>query len=265
MRWYVVACGVLLVAAAGQSSALAQGGPIHYFHSADLPPGWVAQNQLFHAPGMPCHVQPVQIRVPDGAQVSVNMHGAFDEPRTGPILLGMMIGPVYQLKVTNIPYHEGEEVYPTVEVINRLYPPPGQELRHPLPIQITLEELEMSLDGRLVTRVVYLEDRDKVLPVRDDPQDQRHFDVAPHQDPLRVADELGRPMAILRMGSRIPDAGDLMAAGQAPVVVFGNAAATDESRINEAAIDRQTESIPRIRLEPRAASRRQPVVPYVTR
>ena len=39
---------------------------------------------------------------------------------------------------------------------------------------------------------------------RGGPRDQRITTVK-SEDPLKVADKLGRPMAILRMGSRIPD------------------------------------------------------------
>ena len=77
----------------------------------------------------------------------------------------MLIGSVYRLRVTNIPLQEGLEVFPTIEVIDRLYPPVGQEFRFPIPIELTQEELEMALDGKFVTRVIYLEEPDAALPV----------------------------------------------------------------------------------------------------
>ena len=36
---------------------------------------------------------------------------------------GMLIGQVYRLRVTNIPHQPGVEVFPTIQVIDRLYPP----------------------------------------------------------------------------------------------------------------------------------------------
>jgi hypothetical protein len=116
----------------------------------------------------------------------------------------MLIGQVYRLKITRIPRNEGLEVFPTIEVINRLYPPQGLESRYPIPIQFTLQELEMALNGRFVTRVIYLEDPDTALPVRDKPGDQRYYEVRSDDNPLQVADRLGRPVAIMRMGSRTP-------------------------------------------------------------
>ena len=91
--------------------------------------------------------------------------------------MGRCIG----LRVTNIPFRPGQEIYPTIELINRLYPPPGRETRFPIPIQITREELEMALRGQYIVRVVYLEDPQAALPQQQDPERQRYFDVGPRR------------------------------------------------------------------------------------
>ena len=62
--------------------------------------------------------------LPAGAAISVvAVENNSSSHNSALIEVAMMIGPVYRLRVTNIPQHEGDEVYPTVEVINRLYPP----------------------------------------------------------------------------------------------------------------------------------------------
>jgi len=116
----------------------------------------------------------------------------------------MLIGSVYRLRVMGIPKHEGAEVFPTIEVVNRLYPPPGQELRFPVPVELTLEDLELAMEGHFITRIIYLEDPKLALPAAIDREHQSWFEVGPHDDPLAVADRLGRPMAILRIGGRVP-------------------------------------------------------------
>ena len=186
----------------------AQPAPLHYFHAADLPPGTVGYGQLQRYLPLRGYIQPVEVNVPPGARVSVNVAGAFTEPSADAVLAGMQVGSVYQLKISNIPYHEGFEVFPTIEVINRLYPPEGKSRRFPIPIEFTQEELEYALSGRYVTRVVYLEDQASALPIADEPRRQRYFEAPSGDDPLRVADELGRPMLIMRMGSRVRDAND---------------------------------------------------------
>ncbi len=56
--------------------------------------------------------------------------------------------------------------------------------------------------------MIYLEDPRQALPARDNPQSQNWFEAAPGQDPLAVADGLGRPVAILRLGGRLPNQGE---------------------------------------------------------
>ncbi len=119
---------------------------------------------------------------------------------------GLLIGAVYRLRVTNIPLQEGFEVYPTVEVIDRTYPPRGKEFKFPIPVELTQEELEMALSGKFVTRVIYLEDPETAAPVARQGNEQAYFEVQRDENPLDVADSLGRPVAILRMGARVPSA-----------------------------------------------------------
>jgi hypothetical protein len=185
--------------------AMAQRPSVHYLHRSDMPPGMVGQQQLLRSPTLIGYFQPVEVLVPPRVHVSLMIDGGFDAPRPGPVLAGMQVGHVYQLKITNIPYFEGAELYPTIELVNRLYPPPEAEKRYPIPVELTREEMEMALDGLFVTRVIYLEDSSNALPLRDDPRHQRFTEAGPEEDPLHVADRLGRPMAILRMGSRVPE------------------------------------------------------------
>lgn len=223
---------------------------IHYFHRADLPPGTVGQGQLARFLPLRGYAQPVEVSVPRGAKVAVNLGGRFSDAQDDRLLSGMQVGHVYQLQVSNIPYHEGFEVYPTIEVINRLYPPEGTTLRFPVPIQFTQAELELALSGRFVTRVVFLEDQANALPQQEDPQRQRYFEVGPRQDPLRVADEFGRPMLIMRMGSRVPDADgfvDAAARIAPPAVIHPRQQPVPIERGNPAeAIERPGYNVPRV-------------------
>jgi hypothetical protein len=203
----------------GSAAALpAQQQPaVHPLNAGVMPPGAIGSQQLLRGGPLPGYFQPVEIVAPPGAQVSTASEGQFDDPRTGPIVLGMLIGGVYRLRVTNIPNQETLEVYPTVEVIDRLYPPVGMEARFPIIIQLAQEDLELALAGKFVTRIVYLEDPEAAVPLPAQPLDQPFFEIARGQDPLEVADRLGRPVAIVRLGGRLPDA-----AGPDQAFLFGS-------------------------------------------
>jgi hypothetical protein len=156
---------------------------------------------------LPGYFQPVEIKAPAGVVISTAGADGFERPGRTPLIAGMLIGSVYRLRVTNIPGQEGVEVYPTIEVIDRIYPPLGQEFRFPIPIELSQDELEMALAGKFVTRVIYLEEPAAALPVAEQPDQQSCFETGDGENPLEVADTLGRPVAILRMGARVPDTG----------------------------------------------------------
>jgi hypothetical protein len=198
----LAALAILLAAAAATP---AQERPYHYFHSADMPPGAIGAAQLMRGGPLPGYFQAVEISAPQDTQVALAMDGVFDAPQPAPLRVGLLVGNVYRLKVTNLPFRPGQEVFPSLEIINRLYPPCGSEAKFPIPIELTREELELAIRGQFVVRVIYLENPRTALPSREDPHQQRYFEVGPNQDPLEVADALGRPMAILRIGSRVPE------------------------------------------------------------
>ena len=198
----ILSTGMLIWLATGVVSSA--GPAVHYQHNTEWPPGAIGQLQLTRGGPLSGYFQPVQITGPPGVKVALAVDGAFGAQQAAPVKAGMLIGRVYRFRVTGIPVNEGLEVYPTIEVINRLYPPPGAKARFPIPVDLTREELEMALKGKMVSRIVYLENPRAALPKPEDPERQRYFEIRTTADPLQVADQLGRPVAILRMGGRLP-------------------------------------------------------------
>ena len=190
---------------------------VHYRHAADMPPGAIGQWQLQRGGPLPGYFQPTEIIVPSGSKVSLVSGFQFDEAEQNRRRAGFLIGQVYRLKVTHIPLYAGAEVFPTIELIDRIYPPPGRSLEFPVPIQITADDLKEAVQGRMVTRVIYVEDPGHALPAMQEPRESIAFDVRQGQDPLKVADSLGRPIAILRLGARVPGPH-----GPSPQFVYGS-------------------------------------------
>jgi len=156
------------------------------------------------SPISPCF-QPVEFNGPAGVTVAPAIDGAFAEPQKVPMRIGLLVHPVYRFCVSGIQGEEGRELFPTLELLDGLCPPPGEEQRFAIPIELTEDDLRLALAGHFVTRVIYVEDPEKAIPVVGDAEHQNWFDVGPGVDPLREAKQYGRPIAILRMGGIVPD------------------------------------------------------------
>ncbi|TWT39573.1 hypothetical protein [Blastopirellula retiformator] len=174
----------------------------HYLYHEGLPPGAMGQLALLKKRPVVGYFQPVEIVPPAGTQVSFINNGAFGPDVPSPALAGCLIGQVYRMRLSNIPLNPGVELYPTIELVDRLCPPPGKELKFPVPIHITAEEIRYASEGKMVVRVIYVEPPMDAIPEAQDKSFQPFFEVPPGGDPIQIADELGRPIAILRMGSR---------------------------------------------------------------
>jgi hypothetical protein len=222
---------VLVVLLSGLTAS-AQDRPVHWLNAGAMPPGAIGSQRLERGGPLSGYFQPVRIRAPQGARVALASEAGYSSanPRTAQsneALVGMQIGFVYRLRVAKVPNNEGVDIYPTIELIDRLYPPPGLALRFPIPIELTQDELELAAGGAFVTRVIYVEDPLHALPVsRHAGDEQPWMNAAAGEDPLVAADRNGRPVAILRIGSRAQDAqtgaGSVM--GASPMVVFDPAA-----------------------------------------
>jgi hypothetical protein len=158
-------------------------------------------------PGAPVqgYYQAVKIRGPEGTQVALSVDEKFIQRQTMPYAVGLLVGSDYRLRITDIPFQPGKEVFPTVKIIARTYPPQGLELEYPIQIDITQEDIELALDGKFVTRVIYLENPQTAMPIRGDLGTQISTDTVPGADPIAVAATMGQPVAVVRIGGRIPN------------------------------------------------------------
>ncbi|MGL4595685.1 MAG: hypothetical protein ACRCUY_13255 [Thermoguttaceae bacterium] len=179
-----------------------------YAPSPDLlssPPIALASSPQVYYP--PIYFQPVQISGPEGTRISVARGTQFIETAAESSTqrpIGLQLGYDYRIRITNIPHHPGQEVFPTVHIIGRTFPPAGLELEFPIPIFLTQEDIELALAGRYVTRVVYLENTSSALPIRGDADNPISGDVSGAADPVLVAAQYGKPVAIVRLGTRTP-------------------------------------------------------------
>lgn len=188
-----------------------------YYHplTQNAPPGraagWLNAIRRYD----PTWMQPVKIEVSGGGQVEA--YAGSPQPMAvshSPALLAVNVGHYYRLKVSNMPDFPGLEVFPTIELLDRLHPPAGRENDFPVPIIITQNDIRTAQSGQLVTRVIYLE-QPQIAQTLDPLKRELPQSVPPSENALKEADRLGRPMAIIRIGGRQPSP-------NSPAAFFGN-------------------------------------------
>lgn len=207
---------------------------VQHFYDSQSPTGEMARAIVARRPELMSVMQPVLLKVPEGSLVAVAEGGGFSQADFSAQLVSMQVGETYRLKVGNVENRRGD-VYPSVELLDRMHAPPGKETRYPIPIEMTKHELQMALDGKYVTRVIYVEDPRQATPLRELPE-QQFIEVMAHEDPVHVATRLGRPVAILRMGSVAP-----ASSGVTPEFTFGSPPLLHHAMA----------STPKVRYEPR--------------
>ena len=96
--------------------------------------------------------------------------------------------------------------YPVVEVVGHLHRPEGIDPgKYPIRVVFNQDDMDDAVDrGRLVTKVIYLEDPDQAIPFKMAKDEISVVTLNPTEPPLRVASALGRPVAIVRIGGRRP-------------------------------------------------------------
>jgi hypothetical protein len=198
MRCSIATLAVLIQL--GVSAAQAQESP-RYFPLDHRVPGQAAHWNTMIDRSRCGKVQPVEITVPEGGQVSIL--NATDDV-SSPAQADLEVGRTYRIKISGLVEYPGVEFYPSVELIDHLHAPAGLEHEFAVPIEITLEDIDAAVQNRLVTKVIYLEQPELAFPASQE-DGPRVTEFSPRANLLQAADERGRPVAIMRLGGRQPD------------------------------------------------------------
>lgn len=224
--WLAGLAGLSLAFTASQAAAQDGADQRVYPLNQMAPPGRAAEWSAIAHPDTAGYFQPIRVELPTKGRVAFFSKGLEAAPvQAAPAEAAMLIGPVYRLQISHLPEFPGVELYPTVELLDRLHAPVGREADFPVPIAFTLEEIQFALEGRLVTKVVYLEQPDRADPFR--PVESAPTEmIGPAENSIAVADAAGRPMALVRIGGRIPDPADRESAfyGTGAPLLFRHAA-----------------------------------------
>ncbi len=171
------------------------------------------------APGAPVlepDVQVVRFQGPPGLLVEVIAPAPSPVPAGdggGIVTVGLKRGVGYRLRVTGIPERPGAELYPVIQLVGHLHRPEGIDPgKYPIRVAFNQDDLDDTVErSRLVTKIIYLEDPDQAIPFRMAKDQVPVLTISPTEPPLRVAQALGRPVAIVRMGVRKPTIEEIQA------------------------------------------------------
>ncbi len=155
----------------------------------------------------PLYLQPVRVHLPSKGTVTFyDVTTRKLHSKTAPAMSRMGVGFTFRFKIADMPEFPGVTLFPSVELIDRLHPPRGKADDFPIPLQLTEEEIRLATDGRMVTKVVYLEQPQLAVPSA---ELLPTVSITPENNLITEADRRGRPMAIIRIGSRQPSETDL--------------------------------------------------------
>jgi hypothetical protein len=166
--------------------------------------GVASQRTLFSNKDLLNHVQPVRLLTPEGSSVGIFANGSTTSSTGSAVSVGVKAGLLYRFKVDFVDDQQMRTVYPSIELLDRLYPPEGQENQFPIPVVLSKDDLQQASAGKMVTKVIYLESAEGAVVRGASDREQPYFDVDGSEDPLHVAKGFGKPLVILRIGSRIP-------------------------------------------------------------
>ncbi len=154
---------------------------------------------------VPAQLAQVMFARPEGMQIQWDVGGVgqFDSvPLVIPGRSSFQQGSIYRLKLTNIPGHEGSELYPTLE-IGPATPRSLAFLAHSaIPVQLTVDDFNQVTTGNYVTKVIYLPDPDfqELAVAGVDTLVSTRLD--PGVDPVAEADRRGAILAVVRIGNK---------------------------------------------------------------
>lgn len=120
----------------------------------------------------------------------------------GPDPVGLRPGYGYRAKLTK----DDTRLFPTIEVVGTaLMPPDCRPDRHVATITWTNDELDQAVAGKLVTKILYIEDPEQASPIASSADSPIVTIAEPGDDILRLALKKGRPVARVTIGSRSVD------------------------------------------------------------
>ncbi|MEO1997155.1 MAG: hypothetical protein ABGZ17_17950 [Planctomycetaceae bacterium] len=168
------------------------------------PPGVAAFWNTINSIPTPGYYQPIRVQLPSTGKVRFFTGGSAPAPTLdAPSAIGVVAGHSYRFQISNMPEFPGIELFPSLEVLDRLHPPAAIANRFPIPVRFLEDEIDAALRGQMITKVVYLE-QPQIASSMDLRVPDAVVTLPVNENVLAEADHLGRPLLIIRLGARQP-------------------------------------------------------------
>lgn len=155
--------------------------------------------------GPPAEVLAVKIVAPTGVRITALPGSPLAKQYGEQVLVGLRPGYAYRFELAGVGREGQGMLYPEVEVRGTLVLRPGMRLmEHFAGIAFSNRDLDRVMNGTLITKVIYLEDPTKALPIRSNPDQPHEIPEETEEAAIRAAFEHGRLVAIVRLGNRKP-------------------------------------------------------------
>jgi hypothetical protein len=119
-------------------------------------------------------------------------------------VVGFRPGYVYRLKFVNAA-DPTQSIGGTLEVRGSIVPRPGMKyMEFPAVVGVNRTDVKAALGGSIVSKVIYLEDPAKALPLEQKANDPLEVAADNEREALDLARDGGRVVAVLRIGGRVP-------------------------------------------------------------
>jgi uncharacterized repeat protein (TIGR01451 family) len=152
----------------------------------------------------------VRLSGPAGLRITFYPGPGEAKEYTAPAVVGFRPGYIYRIKLTGLPGHPNDALYPTLEVRGTLVLPPGLRAGDfPAPLIFSTEDIEKVLASAYLTKIVVLENPDIALPDATEKGQPIEIETASSREAMAEARVRGRPMIILRWGERTIGADEL--------------------------------------------------------
>jgi uncharacterized repeat protein (TIGR01451 family) len=148
----------------------------------------------------------VRVQGPAGMTVTYLEGASTGRTFDAPVTVGMRPLMYHRARLDGLPNLPGVSLYPSFEVRGTLCLPPRMSAADfPAPVVITENDIAQAVTGTFVTKVITLEDPNVSGGVPQVPGQPTEWEIAPKQDAIQYARDLGRPLLIVRLGAREPD------------------------------------------------------------